>query len=80
MFPQLSINFHVAESCRFKLLINHFASFRLQPASEDEKSAYYKFYDYLTTRERFGVIDSKNAVMVKDCYVLPLAKDQEVHK
>merc|ERR1719278_561083 len=50
---------------------------RFGPQNNDEVSAYAAFFEYLSKRDRFGVVGNANK-MVKDCYIMPLGKDQEV--
>jgi len=44
---------------------------RLGPSNNDEKDAYHAFFQYLSTRDRFGVVGNANK-LVKDCYIMPL--------
>ena len=46
---------------------------RLGPSNYDEREAYRAFYEYLSSRDRFGVVGNANKHTVKDCYIMPLA-------
>ena len=50
---------------------------RLQAQNNDESAAYTEFFSYLQTRRRFGVVGNANK-MVKDCYIMPLAKSDPI--
>ena len=50
----------------------------LLPTSKDERMSYLSFYSYLKTRDRFGVVRGLGK-MVKDCYVIALPKEKEIH-
>uniref|UniRef100_A0A0K2USI9 AGAP004866PAlike [Tribolium castaneum] n=1 Tax=Lepeophtheirus salmonis TaxID=72036 RepID=A0A0K2USI9_LEPSM len=52
---------------------------RLEPTSEDEKTPYMSFFNYLLNRNRFGVVGDSTGKVVKDCYILPLGATQTVH-
>ena len=52
---------------------------RLLPASDDEKERYEAFFAYLQKRGRFAVVGN-NSSMVKDCYIFPLASEEQVHE
>lgn len=45
---------------------------KLDPRPGSERN-YLTFYNYLASRDRFGVVGNANKKTVKDCYVLPLA-------
>merc|ERR1719278_2225300 len=50
---------------------------RFGPQNNDEVTAYESFFEYLSTKDRLGVVGNASK-MVKDCYIMPLGKDQEV--
>merc|ERR1719180_416213 len=50
---------------------------RFGPQNNDEVAAYESFFEYLSTKDRLGVVGNASK-MVKDCYIMPLGKDQEV--
>eukprot|EP00092_Neocalanus_flemingeri_P057326 GFUD01068113.1.p1 GENE.GFUD01068113.1~~GFUD01068113.1.p1 ORF type:complete len:1909 (-),score=640.60 GFUD01068113.1:4-5181(-) len=50
---------------------------RLGPSNNDEKEAYQAFFQYLSTRDRFGVVGNANK-LVKDCYIMPLSTTSPV--
>lgn len=47
------------------------------PANDEEKLGYESFFDYLHKRNRFGVVGNAGRT-IKDFYIFPLAKDQEL--
>jgi len=50
---------------------------RLGPSNNDEKAAYEAFFQYLSSRDRFGVVGNANK-LVKDCYIMPLSSTSPV--
>ena len=51
----------------------------LLPASQGESKSYTTFFNYLNNRDRFGVVGN-NSKMVKDCYILALPKNGQIHE
>ncbi|XP_067118170.1 PHD finger protein 3 isoform X2 [Centruroides vittatus] len=50
---------------------------RFQPANDEERIAYGKFYSYLNSRKRYGVVGNCSR-MIKDFYIIPLASHTPV--
>ena len=50
---------------------------KLRPSNNDEKDNYQSFFQYLSSRGRFGVVGNCNK-NVKDCYIMPLDKTHPV--
>merc|ERR1712025_429327 len=50
----------------------------LLPTSKDERTNYLAFYNYLKSRDRFGVVRGLGK-MVKDCYIIALPKEKSIH-
>ena len=50
---------------------------KLWPSNNDEKENYNSFFQYLNSRDRFGVVGNCNK-NVKDCYIMPLRANQPV--
>jgi len=50
---------------------------RLGPSNNDEKEGYRAFFEYLSSRDRFGVVGNANK-LVKDCYIMPLRSTSPV--
>lgn len=50
---------------------------RFQPANEEERIAYGKFYSYLNSRKRYGVVGNCSR-MIKDFYIIPLSSHTPV--
>ena len=50
---------------------------KLWPSNNDEKDNYQSFFQYLSTRDRFGVVGNCNK-NVKDCYIMPLRSSKPV--
>ena len=50
----------------------------LLPTSKDEHLSYNSFFNYLKSRDRFGVVGNSSK-MIKDCYILALPKNAKIH-
>lgn len=50
---------------------------QLTPEMEEVRDGYYAFFDYLDSRNRYGVI-GVNPKILKDFYILPVGKDCDV--
>uniref|UniRef100_T1JTB7 PHD-type domain-containing protein n=1 Tax=Tetranychus urticae TaxID=32264 RepID=T1JTB7_TETUR len=51
------------------------AVIQFEPAHHEERTQYEKFFEYLNTRKRYGVVGAGKSI--KDFYILPLPKDAD---